>query len=188
MFFKKKDNIEKKQIRKLYNRIRLEEKNRNIKEKEISKRIIDLDIFKEAKVVALYFGKGSELNTDILIKECFKQEKIVCFPKVIDDSNMKFYKVSSIYDLALGKFDIMEPTTEEIINSKDIDLMIIPGVAFDKKLNRLGYGKGYYDHYMKNNTYIKVGICFESQIAFYIPVDKHDIKMDMVITEKNIYK
>ena len=69
----------------------------------------------------------------------------------------------------------------------DIDIVIVPGVAFDKKYNRMGYGKGYYDRFLKDMTALKIGVCHSFQLVDEIPSEPHDIKMDMIVTEREIW-
>ena len=107
------------------------------------------------------------------------------------DKELKFYRISKMEDLISGgAFGIKEPkeNIENLIDKSNIDLMIVPGICFDKEKNRIGFGKGYYDRYLANeNNIIKIGICFDEQVREeYILVDDFDIKMNMVITDKKI--
>ena len=83
-----------------------------------------------------------------------------------------------------GKFGILEPTSK--VSLVDPDLVVVPGLAFDLHLHRLGYGKGYYDRFLKSTSSYKIGICFDFQIVEKIPNESHDQKMDEVISEKRI--
>ena len=77
----------------------------------------------------------------------------------------------------------MEPMyNKDNIYKGKIDLIIVPGVGFDQNNNRLGYGKGFYDHFLKNKNIFKIGICFKEQLLDEIPVNEYDIKMDLIIT------
>ena len=80
-------------------------------------------------------------------------------------------------------FGIDEPIGNVYDNPEKIDLIVVPGVAFDKKNNRLGRGKAYYDKLLKTANTFKVGICFDFQLIDSVPVDKYDIKMDLVISD-----
>ena len=85
-----------------------------------------------------------------------------------------------------ASFQIQEPLSDEVYQGP-IDLAIVPGVAFTKGGDRLGYGGGYYDKFLKEHNCQKMGICFESQIVEEIPTEKNDIRMDTVITEAQVY-
>ena len=96
----------------------------------------------------------------------------------------EFFVLCEDFNLHFGSFARKTQCRE----LNDIDLMIIPGVCFDREKNRLGFGKGYYDRYLNNNVK-KMAICFEKQVLDkeLLPVDRYDKKMDIIITDKNIY-
>ena len=151
---------------------------------EIINRIIDLDIYKKSKIIAIYNSMNEECSTKILIDKALL-EKIVLLPKIEDDE-MFFVRIRENTKYIKSKFKVMEPLGE--IYNNDIDLIIVPGVSFDESFNRLGYGKGYYDKFLKNKNIFKLGICFEEQLVSNLPIDEWDIKVDMIITEKKILK
>jgi 5-formyltetrahydrofolate cyclo-ligase len=96
---------------------------------------------------------------------------------------MDFYKIRSFKDLQMGRFDILEPKTSDIIDPEDLDVIIVPIVAFDKLKHRIGYGKGYFDRYLKKTSARKIGIAFSFQEVDEILVDSFDVDCDIVITE-----
>ena len=126
----------------------------------------DLDIFfeckdiinsKDIKIIALYYSKSLEVNSIELIKYALNINKVVCLPRIRDVNNMDFIKIESLDNLEWNKtFNIKEPIFDQsnIIDSKNIDVMFVPLIGFDKYNHRLGYGKGYYDRYLKNNNNI----------------------------------
>ena len=156
--------------------------NKYDKSKEIYMKLVNLVKFNKAKVIGIYYSTSNEVDTSLIVNRLLKNKKIVCFPKVEGDS-INFYKTNT------SIFDIKEPKGDAftLINPLEIDLMVIPGVAFDKNLNRLGHGKGYYDKYLKKTNAYKIGICFSSQICDNLVVDENDVKMDLVIDEGGIY-
>ncbi len=163
--------------------------NKYDKSKEIYMKLVNLENFNKAKVIGIYYSTSNEVDTSLIVNRLLNNKKIVCFPKVEGDV-INFYKVNSITDLTnTSIFGIKEPKgdTFTLINPLDIDLIIIPGIAFDKKLNRLGHGKGYYDKYLKKTNAYKIGICFSSQICDNLIVDNNDVKMDLIIDEGGIY-
>ena len=93
-------------------------------------------------------------------------------------------------DLKISSYGILEPKKDKIknISSDKIDLIIVPGVAFDLKGNRMGHGKGYYDRFLNLVKSTSIGLAFEFQIIENIPVESHDKPIDMIITEKRIIK
>ena len=105
---------------------------------------------------------------------------------VVDGDELRIRK----YDKELlkkGSYDILEPQGEDLRDLSVIDLVIVPGVSFDKKGNRLGRGKGYYDRLLKNIKAVKIGICYNFQRADKIPADEHDVPLDGIICENEIF-
>lgn len=160
-------------------------KRRNIfNKKELStiivNKIINLDIYKESRVVALYNSLKDEVETrDLIIKS---QDKTLLLPKIINDK-IEFIKINNNTKYKKSSFGVMEPIGT--IYNGPIDIIIVPGVAFDRNLNRLGFGKGYYDKYLSHKDIYKIGICFNEQLLDTLPTDSFDIKMDLIITNKN---
>lgn len=150
----------------------------------IVNKIIDLDIYKKARVIAFYKSLELEVNTDDLINNSLI-DKIVLLPKIVNDK-MVFIKVNKDTLYIKSRIGVMEPIGEVYFG--DIDLIIVPGVSFDESLNRLGFGMGYYDKYLNGKDIYKVGICFDNQIVNLLPINDYDIKMDLVITDKRLIK
>ena len=152
--------------------------------KELSRVIVDKllnsDIYQKAKVVALYYSLPMEVDTKELINKSLTKKEVL-LPKVIKDK-MIFIKINSKTKYIESNFKVLEPIGKEYHGN--IDLIIVPGVMFDKKMNRLGYGKGYYDKYLSKKNIYKIGLCFNDQVIDILPCEKHDIKMNMIITEK----
>lgn len=113
-----------------------------------------------------------------------------------DGDQLRLCQVESLADLEPGRFGIEEPkrTIRELdarsISIRDVELVIVPGVAFDAQCGRLGHGQGYYDRLLADateSTFI-CGIAFDSQIVPAIPLEPHDIRMDVVVTESRVYR
>ena len=138
--------------------------------------------FQKAKTVLLYHSLPDEVCThDFIYKWCDK--KLLLLPKVVgDDLELRIYR--NVSELAIGSFGIAEPTGKLFTDYDKIDFVAVPGMAFDKKGNRLGRGKGYYDRLLPllTNAY-KVGICFPYQIVDEVPVEPTDIAMDICISK-----
>ena len=124
-----------------------------------------------------------EVSTINLIQELLKLKKNIYAPKMID-KDIVFYKLNSLRELKLSKYNILEPTGDVSFINDNNSVCITPGLLFDKFNNRLGYGKGYYDRFFKENNIYKIGICFSTFIVDKINIEKHDIKMDEVICEE----
>ena len=151
--------------------------------KIIMNRIMNLDIYKKAKVIALYKSMKDEVDTSYLIMESLKK-KVVLLPRINEEIEFICINQDTLY--SRSNFGVLEPIGEAY--NDIIDLIIVPGVSFDKDFNRLGFGKGYYDRYLYNNEIYKIGVCFKDQMIDLLPSEKHDIKMDMIITENKVYK
>lgn len=112
------------------------------------------------------------------------------YPVTIDEHKMEAYKVTND-DFIINRFGIQEPNknTSTLINPTDIEIIIVPLLGFDDKCNRLGHGLGYYDNYLiRCHKAIKIGVGFEAQKLDHIICNDNDIKLDLIVTEKNIYK
>ena len=175
--------MNKEELRKEIINIRKNISNKEELSKIIINKLINLDIYKKSKVVALYNSLKDEVDTNYLINESMK-EKTILLPRIIDNK-MIFIKVNKHTKFLQSTFKVQEPIGEEY--QGNIDLIIVPGVAFDNKLNRMGYGMGYYDKYLSNKDIYKIGICFDSQFVNLVPTNELDIKMDMVITNNKIF-
>ena len=136
--------------------------------------------FRDAHTALLYHSLPDEVCThEFIIK--WHLSKRILLPKVQGDE-LTLHVFSHVNELRQGSYRIMEPHGTEFSQYDDIDLAIVPGVAFDRRNNRLGRGKGFYDRLLPQlrNAY-KIGICFPFQFVDEIPVDTFDVPMDMVI-------
>lgn len=88
--------------------------------------------------------------------------------------------------LELGAFHIEEPTGEDTVEADEIELIVVPAVAYDRRGNRLGRGKGFYDRLLKTSRATKIGVGYEFQLVDELPVEEHDVPMDMVITQGTV--
>lgn len=151
----------------------------------IFNKVIGLKEYAEAESIFAYVSKEDEVDTKDIIKDALNKGKKVFVPKCIDNTNMIACEIRSLADLKLGMFNILEPSGEEK-HEKDFDLCIIPCVTCDRLGNRLGHGKGYYDRFLKSIKCIKVVLCYEDMIFNEVPHDESDIKMNVVISEKQV--
>lgn len=135
-----------------------------------------------AKTILMYHSLPDEVNTHDAVCRLAQSGKTVLLPKVTSNSDMELRVYRGANDLEKGAFGIMEPSGELFTDFANIDVAIIPGMAFDEKNNRLGRGKGYYDRLLARMPGVyKIGICFDFQKVDSVPADSNDIKMDEVI-------
>ena len=139
------------------------------------------------KSIGGYFPVNYEIDDLEILKKLEKKKYKICLPVVKKNFDMDFYNFSFDDPLIVNKYGIPEPRKKNIIYP---DIILIPMVGFDKSLNRLGYGGGYYDRviekYMKKKKFLKIGLAFSAQKITDLPVSKYDKKMDYIITEKYI--
>lgn len=124
-----------------------------------------------------------EVRTHSFIEK-WSQSKQIILP-VVKGCELELHTYTGKQYLSIGAYGIKEPTGKSFYNYSQIDLAIIPGVAFDKSGNRLGRGKGYYDRLLPNLSALKIGICFSFQYLEEIPAETFDIRMDRVIINRN---
>lgn len=180
--------MNKNDLREYYINIRNNIDNKNIKSNIIFNKIINDELFNSSKVIGIYYSLPSEVDTHTLIEYALSIGKVVCLPKIVKDE-MKFYKIDYGTRLKKSKFGVLEPPSKKVnlILVDDIDLLIVPGICFDINRNRIGFGKGYYDKYISNHYINTIGICFSEQIIDHIKTDKHDVKVNKLITNNIDY-
>ena len=165
---------------------KITEEERIHKSNLILKRLFSLDDFEKAKRAMVYVSKKSEADTIEIIKHLLKNDKAVIVPKV-ENRKIVPCKIKSIDELTKGEFGILEPRKAKAVKKISIDFFIVPGLAFDMKGNRVGYGHGYWDRFLKGVEKKRiVGLAFESQIVDNIEAESHDIAVSKIVTEKRI--
>ena len=165
------------------------EENRK-KSKEIKERLFGLKEYRNVRVVLFYVSYNGEVFTHDMIKEALKDKRVVVPISNKEDFSLSLSELKSWKDLEISSYDILEPEKDCVkeVSIDEIDLIIVPGVAFDLKGNRLGHGKGYYDRLLEKTKTTTVGLAFEFQIVKNIPTDRNDVPVDIIITEERIIK
>ncbi|MCR5556479.1 MAG: 5-formyltetrahydrofolate cyclo-ligase [Butyrivibrio sp.] len=170
------------------------------KSRQIFEKLITLEEYKHSRNILVYADFGSEVKTDDIILDSLAMGKNVYCPKVTDHENglMVFAKIGSLEDLELGFVGLREPNIDDLTtifhvnDSIDGDigrtLVILPGVAFDRNLNRIGYNGGFYDRFLEKNSKLEtVAIAYDIQVVDYeIPCEFHDKKPNKIVTESEI--
>lgn len=147
--------------------------------------VFELDCYREAKNIFIYNSFNKEVATGEAIRKMLK-EKNVFLPKITEDDRMTAVRISENTRYKLSRYGIPEPEEGEEADKDEIDLCITPGIVFDKFGGRKGYGKAYYDIFLRGTSIYKLGVCYDFQLVDFIPVDLLDVNMDMVVTEKRI--
>jgi len=178
----------------------ISKESKKIKDDAIRKRLFSLEYFKESRTILFYASFRSEADTIKAIQNTLKLKKRVALPVVdTEHKQLKLYEIHDISELSAGYMGIPEPVAARALNMSlnEIDIEIIPGIGFDLKGNRLGYGAGYYDkllsHKSKRLSKTKgrittIALAFEEQIAGKIPSEPHDIRVDLIVTEKRLIR
>ena len=152
-------------------------------------KLIKKNIKKKSIIIALYYPSNFELNVLKVLELKYFSDQMILLPVTEKNNLMNFYQWKKNDVLIVNEFGMLEPIKTK---QKIPDIIIVPMLAFDKDKFRLGYGKGYYDRYLKK--YIKqykdtitVGVAFSFQKHNKLPINKNDIKLDFILTEKGIY-
>lgn len=162
-------------------RVILPEKERKTAAEEVFERLEKTAAFLIADRILMYHSLPDELYTHGFLRKWAGRKKFY-LPRVNGvDLEVLPYEESR---LELGSFHIEEPTGKDITDPSEIELVVVPGVAYDRKGRRLGRGKGFYDRFLQHTKATKIGVGYEFQLVDELPVESHDISMDMVITQK----
>lgn len=147
-----------------------------------------LSFIDKPAVVMVYLNAFNEPDTLNIINYLISENiKIVVPISNTENNTLSLSYITDMDNLKKGAYGIYEPIIVNQAFVDEIDIALIPGIAFSKNGDRLGFGKGYYDKFLSDFKGIKIGLCYDFQICDEIPVSSHDIKMDAIITEKRIY-
>jgi len=155
----------------------------------IQSRLLSMSEYRMAKVICAYLSIKGEVRTDSVITRCMLDEKTVCVPAF--DKAAKIYR-PAVYDtktsVSKGLLGVLEPSSPVWLDVSAIDMVIVPGVAFDETGSRLGRGGGYYDSILGGMRAFKVAVAFDFQMISYVPIDDTDVNVDAVITESRVIR
>ena len=158
-------------------------------DREIILTLSGLPEYKAADIIFCFVGVRNEIDTMPFINMAIQSGKRVCAPRCIDGETMEAYEVTELNDLEYGMYRLLEPKSHcKRIDPADISLAVIPCLACDTTGHRIGYGGGYYDKYMAGRAFCKAVLCREQAIIDRAPVESFDVTVDIVITEKHIYR
>jgi len=154
------------------------------KSKKIIENLTSLEQFQFSKNIMFYVSSDSEVFTHEIIKKLIDEKNI--FVPLIKNNQIQASSLNSFSELEKGKFNILEPKIQRLTDPKELDAVIVPGLAFDNNGNRIGYGLGFYDKFLKKTNALKIGLAFDLQIVDKIMVKDFDVKMDIVVTENRV--
>ena len=179
--------MKKSEIRKKILKLRKKNKNKNLK---INFKYL-LKILKKVKttnkIVGAYYPYNYEINPINILEKLEKQNYQISLPKIKKNFKMDFYHWSVEQPLSINQYGIPEPITNKVVYPS---ILLVPLVAFDKRLNRIGYGGGFYDRYIKKikkkKKILTIGLAYSFQKIRNVPINKYDTKLDFILTEKKI--
>ncbi|MEM2062381.1 MAG: 5-formyltetrahydrofolate cyclo-ligase [Candidatus Nitrosocaldus sp.] len=150
----------------------------------IQEKVLETDEFNSSSIVGLYSPIGSEVDTSTLAKRLIESCRVLAYPRIEDKYTMVFARVRDpVIDLTLGRYGILEPLDScEMVKP---DLIIVPGLVWDEHGYRIGYGKGYYDRYLRRNPdAAMIGLAYDFQVLSSIPHSEMDVRVKLIVTER----
>jgi 5-formyltetrahydrofolate cyclo-ligase len=157
---------------------------------KIQELAVDSDLFQKASCIASYYPLQGEVFTQFVFETAKNKNKRVGYPRVNERQTLDFYEIDHFSELSLSRWNVWEPSShlpsERRLLLDQIDLMIIPGLAFDRFGKRLGRGRGCYDQILQHFSGIKMGFAYSLQMVSEIPFDSWDESVDFLVTENEI--
>ncbi|MBQ8525877.1 MAG: 5-formyltetrahydrofolate cyclo-ligase [Clostridia bacterium] len=181
--------ITKEEIRRINKLRRAEMAELEVKEKSLraAEVFLSSEFYKNAGQIMLYTPLGKETDTNDIIKSAFAMGKKLVFP-VTDAATGEItpYYATENTVFTKGAFSVSEPVDTQPADMSETDVILVPGIAFDKSGVRVGFGKGCYDRLLKDTEAVKIGFCYDFQLSEKIASQEHDVPMDFVITENGL--
>lgn len=180
---------EKKELRRqmLAQRQKLTEKEVTEKSGIICSRIKEHKVFSSSDNICLYMPVKNEVDVTLLFDEVWKKGKKIWLPRVGGEGQMQFFSYDQNTSLIMGKYNIREPDSIQMLVPDGKTLVVMPGAVFSKNRNRIGYGGGFYDRYLEENTMCNtLAVCYDFQIVENLPAEAHDRKPKIIISENQI--
>ncbi len=171
-------------LREKIQQIKISKLVRQSRSKKLSLKIQGSDFFKHSRTIGFYSALPDEIDVSFIVEAALDLKKRVFFPR-LTLNKIEFFEVENLKkELRIGKFGCLEPLAiKSNKRMKPLDLIIVPGRAFDNKGGRLGRGGGHYDQLLEKwDSSIRVGVAFREQVVKKVPSESHDIFMDVVIT------
>jgi len=154
----------------------------------IQRAVMELPAFTGAGAVGCYLALPYEVQTRRIIERCYRDGKKICVPAFNREKDRyELHWLEEGDSLTPGKFNIREPRSARPAGVMDVDLIVVPALAYDRNGGRLGHGGGHYDRVLGAWSGLKVGVAFEFQIFDQVPMGSQDIPVDLVVTESTIY-
>lgn len=149
----------------------------------IAKKLSELPEYKSAGIIFAYYSVGREVSSHALIRAAVRSGRRLALPVSGDGGHMHFRLVYDLDELVPGRFGIPEPVVGAVVTPARDDIIIVPALCCDRSNKRLGHGAGYYDRYLSEHPCFSVCLCRARLIEYSLPVEKTDVRMDMVISD-----
>jgi len=154
--------------------------------RRISARLFDIPEWQMARSVFAFVSYSTEVDTHDIVRQLLQDVEAVSVPRIIDQDHMLALRITEWEQLQADKMGILAPAEGEVWN-EGVDIAITPGLGFGERGHRIGFGAGYYDKWFASHPCkLKIALAFEAQIQDSIPVDKYDIPVDLIVTEKRL--
>lgn len=154
----------------------------------IRQQILEAPFYRESRCLSCYVSVNNEVDTHALIRGALNEGKRVAVPVARKGRPMIQARISDLSELVPAPFGLLEPAEDswDPIPQDAFDLVIVPGLAFDRQGNRVGFGGGFYDRFLSGLRAAKVGIAYGFQLGEALPTEPHDVELDWLVTESQI--
>ena len=154
-----------------------------VKSNIICNKIINSQFYKESKCIYCYMAIQNEVDLSLVIRDALLADKTVAVPKVVNKNGQMYFAAINKNDkFENGLYNIPEPSNTEIAPSAD--LILVPGVVFSTKGERIGQAGGFYDRYLRNSSCHSIGVAYDFQVFDEIPTELHDVPVNEIISNK----
>ncbi|MCQ5128214.1 5-formyltetrahydrofolate cyclo-ligase [Butyricicoccus faecihominis] len=156
----------------------------------VAANVLQSGVYRAAKTVFLYVSTAAEIDTSRILADALRQGKTVCVPRCEAAREMTARRIRTQEELCgAGAFGILEPSPDAPIVSPDqIDLILAPALACDRRGVRLGYGGGYYDRFLHRSNAFRAALCAESRLLEALPAEPHDERVQYIFTERQVWQ
>ena len=181
----------KRELRRTFRQRRKEKVDRAAADAAIASRVLESSAYRQANVLLGYAALPEEIQTDGILCRALAEGKVLYLPRCLDDDgHMAFYRVQALEELESGSFGVREPALTAPTYNMDLDgqaLCLVPGLCFDGKGYRLGYGKGYYDRFLATFRGVTLGLCYDDFLQECLPAGAYDLPVQQMATESRVF-
>jgi len=153
------------------------------KSRAVFEKFVCMDFYKNAETVMIYLSAKNEVDTLLLAARIIADGKRLVVPVTNADNTLTLSYLESLDELVEGAYGIPEPKMVCVCPDSEIDVVVVPGLVFDRRGGRIGYGKGYYDRVFARLDAVRIAFCYDFQLVENAAVEEHDVPMDYIVTE-----